>query len=90
LRSCTLCVCHLEGALGLSQPKVSRHLGILRLAGVVDHRREGSWVYYRLVAQADPECEQQLKTLIRTFSKRSVLRKDLERLVRVRGPESCR
>jgi ArsR family transcriptional regulator, arsenate/arsenite/antimonite-responsive transcriptional repressor len=69
---------------------VSRHLGILRLAGVVDHRREGSWVYYRLVAQADPECEQQLKTLIRTFSKRSVLRKDLERLVRVRGPESCR
>lgn len=85
-----LCVCHLEEALHLSQPKVSRHLAILRLTGVVEHRREGSWVYYGLAAQADPDCEQQLKTLMRTFSKRSVLRKDLERLVRVRGPESCK
>jgi ArsR family transcriptional regulator, arsenate/arsenite/antimonite-responsive transcriptional repressor len=85
-----LCVCHIEDALRLSQPKVSRHLAILRLAGVADHRREGSWVYYRLAAQGDPDCEQQLKTLMRTFAKRSVLRKDLERLVKVRGPESCK
>ncbi len=43
-----LCVCHLEEALRLSQPKVSRHLAILRMTGVVEHRREGSWVYYGL------------------------------------------
>jgi ArsR family transcriptional regulator len=85
-----LCVCHLEDALDLSQPKVSRHLAILRMAGVVDHRREGTWVYYRLAAQAEPDCEQQLGTLVHTFAKRSVLRKDLERLVKIRGPESCR
>ena len=85
-----LCVCHLEDALGLSQPKVSRHLGILRMAGVVEHRREGSWVYYRLAPQGDPDCGQQLKTLMRTFGKRSVLGKDLERLVKVRGPGSCK
>jgi ArsR family transcriptional regulator, arsenate/arsenite/antimonite-responsive transcriptional repressor len=85
-----LCVCHLEDALAVSQPNVSRHLGILRMAGIVEHRREGSWVYYRLATQADPDCELQLKTLMRTFSKRSVLRKDLERLVKVRGPESCK
>ena len=34
-----LCVCHLENALDLSQPNVSRQLGILRAAGVVDARR---------------------------------------------------
>jgi len=85
-----LCVCHLEDALRISQPKVSRHLALLRLAGVVDRRRDGSWVYYRLAAQRDPECEHQLNTLMRTFAKRSVLGKDLERLVRVRGPESCK
>jgi ArsR family transcriptional regulator, arsenate/arsenite/antimonite-responsive transcriptional repressor len=85
-----LCVCHLEGALLLSQPKVSRHLAVLRLAGVVDHRREGTWVYYRLAHQVDPDCQQQLKTLMRTFAKKSTLGKDLERLVRVRGPESCK
>ncbi len=85
-----LCVCHFEEALGLSQPNVSRHLGILRAAGVVEHRREGSWVYYSLAPQTDPDCEQQLKTLMRTFGKRAVLGKDLERLVKVRGPGSCK
>jgi ArsR family transcriptional regulator len=85
-----LCVCHLEEALGLSQPHVSRHLAILRMAGVVEHRRHGSWVYYSLAPQVDADCEQQLKALVRTFGKRAVLRKDLERLVKVRGPESCK
>ena len=85
-----LCVCHLEDALRISQPKVSRHLALLRLAGVVEHRREGSWVYYRLATQGDPDCEHQLNTLMRTFAKRSVVRKDLERLVKLRGPESCK
>lgn len=85
-----LCVCHLEEALQLSQPKVSRHLATLRAAGVVEHRREGTWVYYRLIRQQDADCERQLRGLATTFFKRSVLRKDLERLVRVRGPESCK
>jgi ArsR family transcriptional regulator len=85
-----LCVCHLEEALGLSQPKVSRHLAILRSSGVVDHRRDGTWVYYGLATQDDPECEAQLRSLVKTFAKRAVLRHDLERLVKVRGPESCK
>ena len=85
-----LCVCHLEEALRLSQPKVSRHLGMLRAAGVVEDRRDGTWVYYRLVRQADADCERQLRSLVKTFAKRSLLRRDLERLVKVRGPESCK
>jgi ArsR family transcriptional regulator len=85
-----LCVCHLEEGLGLAQPTVSRHLGILRMAGVVEHRREGSWIYYRLADQDDAGCQRQLKTLMRNFGKHAVLRKDLERLVKVRGPQSCK
>src|SRR5678816_2852943 len=46
-----LCVCHIERALGLSQPNVSRQLGVLRMSGVVDARRDGTWVYYRIAAQ---------------------------------------
>jgi len=85
-----LCVCHLEAALRLSQPKVSRHLATLRAAQVVEDRRDGSWVYYRLVRQGDPDCERQLRGLVKTFEKRTVLRRDLERLMKVRGPESCK
>lgn len=85
-----LCVCHLEEALRLSQPKVSRHLATLRAAGVVEDRRDGTWVYYRLVRQPDTDCERQLRGLVRAFGKRASLGRDLARLVKLRGPGSCR
>jgi len=43
-----LCVCELTHALGLVQPKISRHLATLRDAGVVSDRRQGQWIYYQL------------------------------------------
>ena len=43
-----LCVCELTGAMDMAQPKVSRHLAILREAGVVLDRRQGLWIYYRI------------------------------------------
>lgn len=46
-----LCVCELVDALALSQPKISRHLALLRNAHLlIDERRE-KWVYYRLNTQ---------------------------------------
>ena len=43
-----LCVCELTHALDVSQPKISRHLATLREAGIVDDRREGLWIHYRI------------------------------------------
>jgi len=43
-----LCVCELTYALGEIQPKISRHLALLREAGVVLDRRQGQWIYYRV------------------------------------------
>lgn len=43
-----LCVCELTCALDESQPKVSRHLAQLRTCGLLEDRRQGQWVYYRL------------------------------------------
>jgi ArsR family transcriptional regulator, arsenate/arsenite/antimonite-responsive transcriptional repressor len=42
------CVCDLNAVLDAPQPKVSRHLGILRDADLVLARREGVWMHYRL------------------------------------------
>jgi len=42
-----ICVCHLEEQLGYSQSRISKHLGVLRRAGLVSSRREGVWVYYQ-------------------------------------------
>ena len=43
-----LCVCELMAALDDSQPKVSRHLALLRREGLLTDRRQGQWVFYRL------------------------------------------
>lgn len=54
-----LCVCDLMAALGLSQPKVSRHLAELRKHGLVLDERRGKWVYYQINPQL-PEWMQQI------------------------------
>ena len=46
-----LCVCELFQALDMPQPKVSRHLAVLRDAGVLAQRRDATWVFYRLDPQ---------------------------------------
>lgn len=43
-----MCVCELQGALGIAQPTVSKHLKILEEAGLVDYRKDGLWVNYFL------------------------------------------
>ena len=42
------CVCKLAEALNEPQCKISRHLGIMRSAGLVTTRREGTWIHYTL------------------------------------------
>ena len=85
-----LCVCHLQEALEISQPNVSRHLGVLRSAGVVEARRVGTWIYYRLLKQENPQRAQQMKALVRAFGKADVLRRDVEKLLKSRGPDVCK
>lgn len=43
-----LCVCEFTDALEQSQPKISRHLAILREAGLVMDRRQGQWIHYSI------------------------------------------
>ncbi len=49
-----VCVCHIHDSLGVPQPTASRHLAYLRRAGLVDARRQGVWMHYRMSATLDP------------------------------------
>ena len=51
LRRGEACVCHLQALLGRPQPYISQQLQVLRNAGVIESRKVGQFVYYRL---ADP------------------------------------
>ena len=43
-----LCVCELVDALGVAQYSISRHLAVLKAAGLVDDWRQGKWMHYSL------------------------------------------
>jgi ArsR family transcriptional regulator len=76
-----LCVCDFVGALDLTQSKASRHLRYLFNAGLVEDRRQGLWMHYRLSSRLTP----QQKVLIEVLDKavgagqREQLRQQLSR-----------
>ena len=47
-----VCACDFTSCSDVSQPTVSHHLKVLREAGWVDAERRGTWIYYRLRADA--------------------------------------
>ncbi len=53
LRSEELCVCDIEYVMKFTQTKVSRHLSYLKNAGLVEDRRQGLWVLYRIAKPQD-------------------------------------
>lgn len=63
-----LCVCELTEALAFSQPKISRHIALMRRDGLIEDRREGKWVFYRLSGQLVSWQKQTLHECLATLS----------------------
>lgn len=77
-----VCVCNLAGALAVRDFHISRHLAVLRAAGIVATRREGTWVHYRLAAPRSG-IERSLYAAFRHhLREHPVVRADLKRLRR--------
>ena len=57
-----VCVCYFVEVLRTPQPKISRHLAYLRRAGVVEARREGKWMHYRVIEPGNERAAQVLKS----------------------------
>jgi len=56
LREQELCVCQIMEMLGLAPATVSAHLNVLHRAGLLESRRAGRWIYYRLPGRGTPSC----------------------------------
>lgn len=78
-----LCVCEMTQALGIPQPKASKHLSVLRDAGLVRIRRDAQWVHYSTVADSDLWLEAVLSAAIRDDEAGADLAQDRRRLVRI-------
>ena len=77
-----VCVCHIYEALRIPQPKASRHLAYLRRAGLVDARRDGLWVYYRIAKPADGSVRTVLNAALHTLGHVATAHADQNRLTK--------
>ena len=80
-----VCVCHIHESLKVSQPKASRHLAYLRRAGLVDTRRAGLWVYYRLADAPDPVVAAVKQAVTHALGHMPGVQRDAQRLQRKNG-----
>lgn len=75
-----VCVCYFVEILEQGQPKISRHLAYLRRAGIVDARREGKWMHYRIERPSDSKAASILDATLNSFETDQNMRADLVRL----------
>lgn len=74
-----LCVCELVDTLQESQSNVSRHLKVMKGSGLVEERREGRWIYYRLSSR-DDEFLEDLRSCLENVCGCDEIKADLSRL----------
>lgn len=80
-----VCVCHIHDALAIPQPTASRHLAYLRKAGLVDSRREGTWMYYTLAAQPDATLATLVNAVTHCAGHADTVARDRKRLEKATG-----
>ena len=80
-----LCVCQIQAVLGLAASTVSKHLAVLKSAGLVADRRDGKWIEYTLAPDADNPFAAPLLAMLRgALDRDSRIVADAKRLAQVR------
>jgi DNA-binding transcriptional ArsR family regulator len=94
LRGGDLCVCRLIALLGLAPSTVSKHLSVMNQAGLVESRKDGRWVYYRLERRSQSNVAARItRETFKALGDTTVIIEDAKRLDEIRqaDPEElCR
>ena len=80
MREDEICVCFFTEVLEESQPKVSRHLAYLRNAGIVEARRDGKWMHYRIIKPENVFAARVLEDTLSWLKSQNTMQKDYEKL----------
>jgi ArsR family transcriptional regulator len=75
-----VCVCYFVEILKQGQPKISRHLAYLRRAGIVQARRDGKWMHYRIEPPRDAGAASILAATLASLKSNGDMQADLARL----------
>jgi len=86
LRGRQLCVCQIIELLELAPSTVSKHMSILRQARLVEARKAGRWVHYRLAGKDAPaEARRVIRWVSRSLANDPGILRDARRLAKLRA-----
>ena len=84
LRNGELCVCQITELFGLAPSTMSKHLSILYQAGLLESRKDGRWIYYRLPGKDTPvQVREALSWVQRSLAENPRAAEDAKRLKQV-------
>jgi len=79
-----LCVCQIIKMMGLAQSTVSKHMSILKQAGLVETRKDGRWIYYRLADSKKATAFEITRWLDKHLKKDPAVVEDVKRLKKIK------
>ena len=83
MRDEEVCVCFFTEVLGESQPKISRHLAYLRKSGLVESRRDGKWMHYRIVEPEDAQARNVIDEVLAWLAEDGEMENEYQELITV-------
>lgn len=83
LQNGELCVCQLVAFVNLATATVSKHLLVLRNAGLVESRKEGRWMYYRIAQKLAPTTKTALQWATESWNRSPEAKSDARHLKKV-------
>lgn len=84
-----MCVCEIEECLGLTQSNASRHLTILKKAGVLESYKDAQWAYYKMNSSFKEENTELFSYLERKLSNIPCYQKDCENYKKCKQQNLC-
>ena len=94
LRDGELCVCQITELLGLAPSTISKHLSVLFQAGLLESRKQGRWMYYRLPGKtASSEVDEAIQWVLKTLEQNARIvedRRNLKQIVQLDPAELCK
>ena len=78
-----VCVCELVHALELPQSKISRHLSLMKLGGLVSQKRENQWVLYSISADLSDFEQKLIASIVTEISQSGIFKKDKEHFLKM-------
>ena len=84
-----LCVCEISQIIGSIQPKISRHLALMRNSGLVSDERRGQWVYYSLNPSLPDWAKKIIESTLENLKKEEPYSSDIDKICSLKKENIC-